>query len=129
MSRFKLAAFVVLITVAYSVVLVGHALAGESGKVLGREVYFATGFPSAKVPDTEGHAIYLIEAKGMSFSEKWGPCLLVLSGAADYTKGLGPTEGYTYLTYPDGSTITSKWKGEAKAVGRGTTGSGGGEGT
>jgi len=127
MSKIRIFAFIALITLAFGLALVGNAMAGERGKVVLRDVYFATGFPSAKVPDTEGHAIYLIEAKGMSFSEKWGPCLLVQSGIGDYTKGLGPAEGYTHRTYPDGSTITTKYKGEAKTVGRGITGGGGGE--
>ena len=55
--------------------------------------------------------------------------MLVLSGTGDYTKGIGPAEGYSFYTYPDGSTITTKWKSEAKTVGRGITGGGGGEST
>jgi len=129
MKAIRVVAFMALVGLVVGIATVGDAVAGERGKVVSRDVHFAAGFPSAKVPDTEGHAIYLIDAKGMSFNEKWGPCLLVLSGAGDYTKGLGPSEGYTHYTFPDGSTITSKWKGEAKTVGRGITGSGGGEGT
>ena len=122
-------AFVAFIALAVGVTALGDALAGEHGRVASRDVFFATGFPSAKVPDTEGHAIYLLEAKGMSFSEKWGPCLLVQAGTGDYTKGLGPCEGYTHYIYPDGSTRTIKWKGEARAVGPGITGGGVGAGT
>ena len=129
MSRYKMFAFIVLMTFAFGIALVADALAGENGRVVSRDVLFATGFPSAKVPDTEGHAIYLLEAKGMSFSEKWGPCLLVQAGTGDYTKGLGPCEGYTHYIYPDGSTRTIRWKGEAKTVGRGITGGGVGAGT
>jgi hypothetical protein len=129
MSRFKMFAFIALISLAFGIALVGNVMAGERGKVVFRDVHFATGFPSAKVPDTEGHAIYLLEAKGMSFSEKWGPCLFVQSAVGDYTKGLGPYEVYVHYTYPDGSTITAKVKGEAKSVGKGITGGGGGGGT
>jgi hypothetical protein len=35
MSRFKLFAFIILITMAFGVTLVGDALAGEKGKVVG----------------------------------------------------------------------------------------------
>jgi hypothetical protein len=129
MKAIRVMAFVTLIGFALGIALVGDALAGERGKVVSRDVHFAASFSSAKVPDTEGHAIYLLEAKGMSFNEKWGPCLLALSGAGDYTKGLGPSDGYTHYAFPDGSTITSKWKGETKTVGRGITGGGGGEAT
>jgi len=129
MKAIRVMAFIALIALAFGIATVGDAQAGERGKVVSRDVLFATGFQSAKVPDVEGHVIYLLDAKGMSFNEKWGPCLLVLSGAGDYTKGLGPAEGYSHYTYPDGSTITTKWKAEAKTVGRGITGGGGGEAT
>jgi hypothetical protein len=129
MSKSKIVGMMALIAFTMGIILVGDALAGERGKVVARDVFFATGFPSAKVPDQEGHAIYLLEAKGMSFNEKWGPCLLVQSGVGDYTKGVGPYEGYIHYTYPDGATITIKFKGEAKRVGKGMTGSGEGGGT
>jgi len=128
MRAIRVMAFVALI-VLLGPAIVRDAVAGERGKVVFRDVFFATGFPSAKVPDVEGHAIYLIEAKGMSFNEKWGPCLFVQSVMGDYTKGLGPYEGYIHYTYPDDSTITTKVKGESKTVGRGITGGGSGGGT
>ena len=130
MSRFKLIAFIALITLAFGFALVGEALAGESGKVLVRDVFFAQGYlASTKVADAEGHAMNLLEAKGMSFSDKWGPCLLVLSVVQDYTKGVGPYDGYIHYTYSDSSTITIRIKGEGKAAGPGATGSASGEGT
>ena len=129
MSRFKLFAFIALITSAFGIALVGDGVAGEKGKAVVRDVFFSTSYTSAKVPDVEGHALHLLEAKGMSFSEQWGPCLFVQSAVQDYTKGVGTHEGYIHYTYPDGSTITIKLKGEAKAAGPGITGSARGEGT
>jgi len=114
MSKFKISAFIALISLAFGTALVGDALAGERGKVVSREVYFATSIPSAKVPDVEGHAIYFFEAKGIGFSEEWGAALITLAGTGDYTKGAGPNEGYSHFTYADGSTITLRWKGKAK---------------
>ena len=67
MSRFKIFAFIALITLAFGIAIVGDALAGERGKVVSREVYCASSFPSVKVPDAEGHAIYLVDAKGVGF--------------------------------------------------------------
>jgi len=130
MSRFKLLACIALITFAFGVALVGDALAGERGKVVSREVYFMASIPSAKVPDVEGHAIYLFEAKGIGFSEEWGAALISLAGTADYTKGAGPNEGYSHFTYADGSTITIRWKGRSKeGPAPGTVGRREGDGT
>jgi hypothetical protein len=130
MKAIRVMAFVALIGFALGIAIVGDALAGEKGKVVVRDVFFAQGYlASTKVADMEGHAINLLEAKGMSFSEKWGPCLLVLSVVQDYTKGVGPYEGYIHYTYSDGSTITIRIKGEGKGGGPGTTGSAKGEGT
>ena len=125
MSRFKLFAFIALITLVFGIAVVGDALAGEKGKVVVRDVFFSQGYlASTKVADVDGHAMNLLEAKGMSFSEKWGPCLLVLRVVQDYTKGVGPYEGYIHYTYSDGSTITIKIKGEGKAAGPGAKGEG-----
>ena len=119
MSRSKLITFIALITLAFAGALVADALAGEKGNVVVRDVFFSAGYTSAKVPDLEGHVMNLIEAKGMSFSEKWGSCLLTMSATQDYTKGVGPYQGYIHYTYPDASTITIKITGEGKGSSRG----------
>jgi len=119
MKTIRVAAFIAFIAFALGIATVDDALAGERGKVVVRDVCFSTNYVSAKVPDVEGHAINLIEAKGMSFSEKWGPCLLVLGAMQDYTKGVGPYQGYIHYTYPDGSTITIKIEGKGKPGARG----------
>ncbi len=128
MSRFKILVLVALITLAFSVVLVGDALAGEKGKIISREVYCASTFPSVKVPDAEGHAIYLVDAKGVGFSEAWGASAAVCTGTSEVIKGGGPVAGYGHFTYADGSTITIKYKGEAKGTAYGTSGRREGEG-
>jgi hypothetical protein len=71
MARFKTLAFIALITLAFGVVLVGDALAWERGKVVTRDVNFATGVPSAKVPDVEGHAIHFRRARRMEMAMRY----------------------------------------------------------
>jgi hypothetical protein len=101
--------------------------AAERGKWTGRAVMYATSFQSIPVGDVEGHIIFLFEAKGIGFGEPWGACLLKESTTGDRTKGVGSTEGYGIWTYPDGSTITTKGKGESTSAGPGKTGAGAGE--
>ena len=103
--------------------------AAERGKVTCRTVWYATSFQSIPVGDVEGHIIFLFEAKGITFCEPWGACLIKESTTGDRTKGLGPAEGYDIYTFPDGSTITEKFTGEATSAGTGKTGTGAGEGT
>ncbi|MDH7499053.1 MAG: hypothetical protein QHH30_01545 [candidate division NC10 bacterium] len=119
MRSIKVMALIAVIVLFVGVAVVSDALAGEKGRVAVRDVFFSTNYVSAKVPDAEGHAVHFIEAKGMSFSEKWGACLLVMVAAQDYTKGVGPYHGYIHYTYHDASTITIKIEGEGRPGQRG----------
>jgi hypothetical protein len=123
MSKSKIVAMMVLVIFAMGIFLVGDALAGERGKVANREVSNHTPVHTLKVPDVEGHTIYLMEAKGIVFTEKWGACLLYGTYTLDLIKGEGTGQGYTHYTFPDGSTLDFKWEGRIKGGGRGTTGS------
>jgi len=119
MKAIRVMAFVTLIGFALGIAMVGDALAGEKGKVVVRDVFFMTNYVSAKVPDVGGHAVNFIEAKGMSFTEKWGACLFVMVAVQDYTEGVGPYLGYLHYTYRDGSTISIKMEGKGKPGERG----------
>jgi len=63
MSRFKLIAFIALITFALGVTLVADALAGE--KVKGRIVGYTVKWENVQVGDEEGHVIAVLEDKGI----------------------------------------------------------------
>ena len=129
MCKSKIVGMMALIAFAMSIFLVGDVVAGERGKVSNREIWFMTTIQTLKVPDMEGHAIYLIEAKGIGFSEKWGAYLIYETLTLDLIKGEGTIQGYDQLTFPDGSTITSKFEGKNMGGGRTITGSASGEGT
>jgi hypothetical protein len=103
--------------------------AAERGKVTNRLVLYVTNTQMIPIGDVEGHIIFLYEAKGIAFWEPWGPVLNKESGIGDRTKGLGHHECYDIYTFPDGSTITTKFKGKTTSAGSGKTGAGGGEGT
>ncbi|MGA2468979.1 MAG: hypothetical protein ABSH06_32170 [Thermodesulfobacteriota bacterium] len=103
--------------------------AAERGKVTSRNFYYATNVQIIPVGDVEGHVIFVLEAKGITIGEPWGAALIKESITGDRTKRLGPGEGYSVYTYPDGSTITTKFKGEVTAAGRSKTGTSEGEGT
>jgi hypothetical protein len=129
MSKSKIVGMLALIAFAMGIFFVGDAAAGETGKVVAREVGYNTTVHTLKVPDVEGHAIYMMDAKGIGFNEKWGAYLIYMTFTIDIIKGEGPLQGYTHATFPDGSTYDSKWEGKNKAGGRGTTGSASAEGS
>ena len=92
-------------------------------------MYYTPTIHTLKVPDVEGHTINLVEFKGIIFSEKWGAALDYQIVTLDYIKGAGTFEGYSYTTFPDGSTITARGEGKSKGGGVGTTGAASSEGT
>jgi hypothetical protein len=129
MSKSKIIGMVALIVFAMGILLVGDAVAGERVRAVSREVYYMTTSHTVKVPDVEGHAIHLWEAKGISSSEKLGACLVSNMGTLDLIKGEGTHQGYGQVTCPDGSTFTAKFEGKNIGAGRTNTGSHSSEGT
>jgi hypothetical protein len=129
MSKSKILAMMALIAFVMGILLVGDAVAGERGKVAAREVDYSTAVHTLKVPDVEGHTIFLSEAKGIVFTEKWGACLDYKTYTMDLIKGEGTQAGYGHYTFPDGSTYDTKWEGKNKGGGRGIVGSAAAEGT
>ena len=117
MSRFKLIAFIALITLAFAVTLVGDALAGEKGKLVSRLVFHVTTFQSVKVGDVEGHTIWLIEQKAIFFNQKWGAGLLTTTGMGEDLNGEWTGGGFDQYTFPDGTTYTDRWEGKGGASG------------
>lgn len=103
------------------------AIGAERGKWSARDVYYGTRIEAGKVPGAERHTMYLLEGKGISFIDGEGAIACVMVGTLDYNKGEGPTRGYTYYTFPDGSTVTTQYTSVTKAGGPGMAGGAGGE--
>ena len=119
MSRFKLIAFIALITLAFAVTLVGDALAGEKGKLVSRLVFHVTTFQSVKVGDVEGHTLWLVEQKAITFNQKWGAGLVTTTGMGEGDpKGDWTGGGFDQYTFPDGSTYTDRWEGRSVRRGK-----------
>jgi len=112
MSKSKIVGVMALIAFAMGILLVGDAVAGEKGKVASRIVYLATGVHTLKVPDMDDHINWLVEAKGIYSSEKWGAALVYQVATMDSIKGSALSQGYDRWTFPDGSVIDIKWEGK-----------------
>jgi hypothetical protein len=115
MSRFKLAVFIALITLAFSVALVGNVMAGEKFK--GRTVKHLLKWEQTNVGDEEGHVIVLFEAKGIStdlqgrsYTDGWVEHEEGLFDMNTKT-GAGSCQGYSEFAGKDGEKIYIKWKG------------------
>jgi hypothetical protein len=63
MSRFKLFAFIALITLAFGVTIVGDALAGEKYKIRG--VFYTIKWETINVPGEEKHLLALVDSRGV----------------------------------------------------------------
>jgi hypothetical protein len=116
MSRYKMFAFIVLMTFAFGIALVADALAGERGKAAGHNLGLMTTTHALKVPDVEDHNIFLYGGKGIAFTDKWGNGKATDIGMLDVIKGASSSQGYTCLTFPDGSIYTITFKGNATAA-------------
>jgi hypothetical protein len=113
--------FITLSLVLLLLLAVSFVQAAERGKVTGRQVSHATSFQSIPVGDVEGHIIFLLESKGITFEEPWGSAIAKGSETGERTKGLGSSSGYVVFTYPDGSTATIKGKSKATSAEGGKT--------
>jgi hypothetical protein len=68
------------------------------------------------VGDAEGHVIGFFSRRGLAFIENGEVATYSNRGTFDYTKGEGSYEGYSKLTYEDGSTTVQKFKGTATKI-------------
>jgi hypothetical protein len=126
MSRFRLFAFITLITLAFGVALVGNALAGEKFKTRG--VGYITKWEPVNVGDEEGHVVAVFDAKGImtnlqgkSFLEGWPWAEQGLVDLNTKTKTL-TNQGYDQSADKEGNKIYVVWqgKGEPGGIVRGT---------
>jgi len=61
-------------------------------------------------PDVKGHVVGVFERRGVAIFEN-EVAVLQLQGTFDYIKKQGPWEGYTEITFEDGSSFTYKFQG------------------
>ena len=78
---------------------------------MGRSTSYITKVEPLPVGDVEGHAVLLYQRRGVAIFES-GECAAYLTcGTGDFIKGRGPFQGYTQLTYKDGSKTFAKYQG------------------
>ncbi len=63
------------------------------------------------VPDVEGHIVGVYERRGVAISEDGEVAAYHTRGTFDFIKHQGPFQGYSQLTYKDGSTTLVKYQG------------------
>jgi len=68
-----------------------------------------------KVEDVPDHVIGLYEHTGGGYFETGEVASVMEKGTIDYIKGNGTSQGYTRLTFEDGSTIDTKFQNTTRA--------------
>jgi hypothetical protein len=75
-------------------------------------VTYIEGLP---VGDTAGHVVSIYSRKGLALLENGEVATYTNWGTLDFIKGNGSVQGYSMLTYPDGSTTVYKIQGTVEA--------------
>jgi hypothetical protein len=93
-------------------------------KFKGRHITQITKIHVFKVGDVEGHIIGIIQRRGLNFIN--GEVATFRNWLTfDITKGKGTAEGYSQVTYEDGSTTVGKFQGTLEPIeGKRSTGKG-----
>jgi hypothetical protein len=71
---------------------------------------YITKVEAIPVPDVEGHILVLAERRGVAVFEDGSAAAYHTRATCDLTKFQGPCQGYTDLTYPDGSKTIVKYQ-------------------
>jgi hypothetical protein len=79
-----------------------------------RQVQFYTKGEVLQIGDVPDHIIGIYDQTGLASFETGEVASLALKGTLDYIKGSGTIQGYSILTFEDGSTMASKWQGSTR---------------
>lgn len=96
----------IVISILTLVMLVTFGMVGTQAiaeTVKFRETSYITKMEAIPVPDVEGHILALGERRGVAVFEDGSVAAYHTRFICDLTKSHGPCQGYTDLTYPDGS--------------------------
>jgi len=126
MSRLKIFALIALITLAFSVALVGNSLAAE--KVKARNVNHTVKWEQINVGDEDGHVVAVEENKGITtnlerkgFGDGWSVGAKSLYDM-NLKTGLGSGHGYGETIDRDGDKCYWTWEGKGLKGGKFGTG-------
>ena len=99
----------IFIISAWLVVFNTQAAAATVRKL--RVTSYITKMEALPIVDVEGHVIGLYERRGVAVFEDGETAAYHTRGTFDFIKGQGPFQGYSQLTYKDGSTTIVKYQG------------------
>jgi hypothetical protein len=87
-----------------------------------RQVQFYTKGEVLQIGDVPDHIIGIYDQTGLASFDTGEVASFALKGILDYIKGSGTIQGYTVLTFEDGSTMTTKYQGTSRpdASGKGS---------
>ena len=103
----------IMVSILTLVMLVAFGLVGTQAKaetVKFTVTSYITKVEAIPVPDVEGHALILAERRGVAVFEDGTVAAYHTRIMGDLTKSHGPCQGYTDLTYPDGSKAIVKYQ-------------------
>ena len=103
----------IMISILTLVMFVAFGLVGTQAKaetVKFTITHYITKIEAIPVPDVEGHVLILVERRGVAVFEDGSVGAYHALMTGDLTKYHGPVQGYSELTYPDGSKSMSKWQ-------------------
>jgi hypothetical protein len=109
MKKIILTTMLAFILLVFSGILVTQAGAETVKKA--KVTSYITKIEVIPVPDVKGHIVGVYERRGVYVSEDGEAAAYHTRGTLDLNKGIGPFQGYTQLTYKDGSTTISKYQG------------------
>jgi hypothetical protein len=79
-----------------------------------RQVQHATSFQSQQVGDVNGHSLGLYRLAGIAFFPDGSTGTTVVIGTNDAVNGSGPVNGYSTVSFSDGSELMVKYTGAIK---------------
>jgi hypothetical protein len=84
-----------------------------------RQVQHLASMQTLEVGD--GHTLNIFRLVGIVFFADGSTGTSVVIGTSDVVNGLGPANGYGFITFSDGSELWTKWTGDGKLSGGGGT--------
>ena len=103
----------IMVSILTLVMFVAFGLVGTQAKaetVKFTVTNYITKVEAIPVPDVEGHVLILGERRGVAVFEDGSTAAYHTRFKCDFVKFHGPCEGYTDLTYPDGSKSIVKYE-------------------
>lgn len=104
---------IIMASILSLVMLVAFGLVGTQAKaetVKFIVTNYITKIEAIPVPDVKGHVLILAERRGVAVFEDGSVAAYHARIMGDLTKYHGPAQGYSDLTYPDGSKTITKYQ-------------------